>query len=98
MGQYINAKEDGEKCIEVKPDWGKGFQRRAMALHAMGEFDEALKDYQTGCKFDPENAQLKQGLEQCKREQDASVGAGGDESGMFGPESMMKLMANPRIA
>jgi tetratricopeptide (TPR) repeat protein len=32
--EFDKALEDGEKCIEVKPDWGKGYQRKAMALHA----------------------------------------------------------------
>lgn len=58
--------QDGEKCIETKGDWGKGYQRRAMALHAMGKYDEALQDYEKGIQLDPENAQLKQGLEKCK--------------------------------
>jgi stress-induced-phosphoprotein 1 len=48
LNQYTKALEDGEKCIEVKSDWGKGYQRRAMALHALGRFDEALTDYEKG--------------------------------------------------
>lgn len=56
LNQFIKAKEDGEKCIEVKSDWGKGYQRRAMALHAMGQFEEALNDYEKGIQLDPENA------------------------------------------
>jgi cytochrome c-type biogenesis protein CcmH/NrfG len=31
----------------------------------MGQYDEAIKDYETGQKLDPENAQIKQGLEKC---------------------------------
>jgi tetratricopeptide (TPR) repeat protein len=33
--QYSKALADGEKCVEVKPDWGKGYQRRAMAKHSL---------------------------------------------------------------
>ena len=25
LNNFLKAREDGEKCIEVKPDWGKGF-------------------------------------------------------------------------
>lgn len=25
LNEFIKAKEDGEKCIQVKPDWGKGY-------------------------------------------------------------------------
>ena len=32
MNQFSKALEDGEKCIEVKSDWDKGYQRKAMAL------------------------------------------------------------------
>jgi hypothetical protein len=35
-------------------------------------------------------------LEQCKKDKEA--GGGEDASGMFGPQAMMKLMSNPRIA
>jgi cytochrome c-type biogenesis protein CcmH/NrfG len=66
-----------------------------MALHAMGQYDEALKDYETGQKLDPENAQIKQGLEKCLQDKKAGEE---EEKGMFGPQAMMKLMANPRIA
>lgn len=99
LNQFAQALQDGEKCIEVKPDWGKGFQRRAMALHSMGKYDEAILDYEKGIQLDPENAQLKQGYEKCKQEKQ-SVEEGGEDGmgGMFGPQAMAKLMQNPRIA
>ena len=85
LSSFVKAKEDGEKCIEIKPDWGKGYQRRAMALHAMNQFDEAIKDYETGLKYDGDNAQLKQGYEQCKQDKESGAGAGaGEEDEMFG--------------
>jgi stress-induced-phosphoprotein 1 len=31
LGKYQEALTDAEKCIEIKPDWSKGFQRKAMA-------------------------------------------------------------------
>jgi stress-induced-phosphoprotein 1 len=31
LGKYQEAQADAEKCIEIKPDWSKGFQRKAMA-------------------------------------------------------------------
>lgn len=42
LKKYNEALADGEKCIEIKPDWGKGFQRKAMALHGLGQLDKAL--------------------------------------------------------
>lgn len=96
LSQFAKALEDGEKCVSIKPDWGKGYQRRAMALHSLHKLDEALKDYEKGIELDPSNDQLKKGLADCKR--DMSEPEGGDDSGMFGPQAMVKLMANPRIA
>lgn len=32
--QYAAALADAERCIEIKPDWSKGHQRKAMALEA----------------------------------------------------------------
>lgn len=95
LGQFAKALEDGEMCVSVKPDWGKGYQRRAMALHALLKREEALKDYEKGLELDPANEQLKKGLADCKRDMAEPEGDGG---GMFGPEAMMKLMANPRTA
>lgn len=66
-----------------------------MALHAMGQYDEALLDYEKGAELDPENAQIKQGLEKCKQEKQSATE---EEQGMFGPSAMVKLMSNPRIA
>ena len=33
-GDFDKAMTDAELCIEVKPDWSKGYQRKAMALQA----------------------------------------------------------------
>ena len=67
-----------------------------MALQQLGRFDESIASYEQGLKLNPDNAQIKQGLEQCRKEKSAAETD--DASGMFGPEAMMKLMANPRIA
>ncbi len=32
QGKSSTALQDAEKCIEIKSDWDKGYQRRAMAL------------------------------------------------------------------
>ena len=36
LKQHEEALGDAVKCTELKPDWGKGYQRKAMALHGMG--------------------------------------------------------------
>lgn len=49
----------------------------------MGKYAEAITSYEQGLKFNAENAQLKSGLEQCKKDKAATES---DESGMFGPQ------------
>ena len=55
MKAYDQAMWDAEKCIEVKPDWSKGYQRKAMALHSKGDRDEAIKFYEQGVEKDAAN-------------------------------------------
>jgi hypothetical protein len=40
----------------MKGDWSKGYQRKAMALHGMGDLAEAYKTYEEGLKIEPGNA------------------------------------------
>lgn len=65
----------------------------------MGKYDEAIAQYNHGLSLNPDNAQIKQGLEQAQKEKAAAESddqSGAD--GMFGPQQMAKLMSNPRIA
>lgn len=61
----------------------------------MGKFDESIAAYEKGLQLNPENLQIKQGIEQCRKEKAA---AETKDDGMFGPSAKAKLMANPRIA
>ena len=92
------ALEDAEKCIAIKADWDKGHQRKAMALQQLGKYDDAIKSYEEGQRLNADNAQIKQFLEQCKKEKAASETEDDGTDGMFGPQAMVKLMSNPRIA
>ena len=66
-----------------------------MALHQLGRFDEAIASYEEAVRLNGDNAQAKTALEQCRKDKAA---AESEEQGMFGPQAMLKLMANPRIA
>ena len=41
LKNFEQALADGNKCVELKPDWAKGYQRKAMALHGLGKLAEA---------------------------------------------------------
>ena len=37
VGQdYAQALQDADKCVSLKPDWGKGYGRQGAAHHGMG--------------------------------------------------------------
>ena len=56
MQQYGNAFIDGEKCVDLKPDWSKGYLRKGIALHGIRKFDDSIKAFEEGLKLEPGNA------------------------------------------
>lgn len=62
LKKYDLALADGEKAIQIKSDWSKGYQRKAMALHGMGKLEDAYAAYETGLKIEPTNAQIQSGM------------------------------------
>ena len=66
QGNWQNALEDGERCIKISPNWGKGFARKAAALLGLGQAGEALKTYKAGLKADPGNEACKGGIAEAK--------------------------------
>ncbi|KAF4045374.1 DnaJ domain [Phytophthora infestans] len=58
------ALKDAEKCIELKPDWWKGYSRKGAAEHALLRFDAARATYNAGLKLEPDNTSLLQASEE----------------------------------
>ena len=54
--KFEQALDDGNKCIELKADWGKGYQRKGNALHGLGKLEEAIETFEAGLKVEPNNA------------------------------------------
>lgn len=63
LKKYNEALADGEKCIEIKPDWGKGYLRKGQGLTGLRKFDEALESYEKGLEIEPSNKQIQQGVQ-----------------------------------
>uniref|UniRef100_A0A8C7XBB1 Stress-induced-phosphoprotein 1 n=1 Tax=Oryzias sinensis TaxID=183150 RepID=A0A8C7XBB1_9TELE len=62
-GNYENALQDACQTIKIKPDWGKGYSRKAAALEFLGRLEDAKTTYQEGLRHEPNNQQLKEGLQ-----------------------------------
>ncbi|XP_056601859.1 stress-induced-phosphoprotein 1 [Triplophysa dalaica] len=62
-GDYDNALKDACQTIKIKPDWGKGYSRKAAALEFLGRLEDAKTTYQEGLRQESANQQLKEGLQ-----------------------------------
>ncbi|KAF9324195.1 Hsp90 cochaperone [Podila minutissima] len=93
---YQQALEDGEKTVELKADWAKGYGRKAAALFGLGRYPEANDVYEAGLKLEPTNVLLQKGLSETQQamEKEASMGIGQ----FFGPDVFTKMADNPKLA
>lgn len=87
------------QCIELNPQFSKGFVRKGAALHGLRQYPEAVMAYEEGLQVEPESALLKKGLADVQKIMDQEMG-GSDPMGMgqmfSDPQLKAKLMANPK--
>ncbi|KAI9802259.1 MAG: hypothetical protein M1825_002980 [Sarcosagium campestre] len=103
LKDYEKSLEDANKTITIKPDWPKGWSRKAAALRGSGDLVGSLDAFEEVLKLDPANAQAKSGLASVRRAIDAEAradGLAGDPSGGLGnlfndPQLIQKLAKNP---
>jgi L1 cell adhesion molecule like protein len=62
LGQYEDAIADGRTCVELAPQWGKGYSRLASALLLSGDAAQSVSVYCQGIAHDPTNTALTKGL------------------------------------
>ena len=77
MGKLNAAIEDAEKCIEIKPEWGKGHSRLGVALFKKGDLDGAQKAYSAGLACDPNNVQCDDGIAEVRKAKERAILNGG---------------------
>ncbi|XP_064359304.1 stress-induced-phosphoprotein 1 [Dromaius novaehollandiae] len=63
LGDYARALADACRTVELRPDWAKGYSRKAAALEFLGRLEEARGTYEEGLRREPGSAQLRQGLQ-----------------------------------
>jgi len=104
-GDGNNALEDAKSTIAINPDFSKGYSRKGAALHTLKRYNDAIAAYEEGLTTFPDDAALKTGLAEAKRDKDGpSRGSGGGGAGFgmpgmtnpFGDQLIQKMMLNPK--
>lgn len=92
MHRYEDALADAERCIELKPDFGKGYVRKCDALKGLGRLDDAMKALDDGeAAVGDAEPMLAQRRASLAEEQAAPF-----MRNLFGPDMESKLRANPK--
>lgn len=104
QGNGNNALEDANSCINLNPQFAKGYSRKGAALHALKRYNDSIAAYNEGVEKFPSDAGLKKGLEDVTREKDAppmGMGGGGTGGpiggGLFSPAMMAQMAMDPRM-
>ena len=74
LGRHEESLEDADACIKIKPDWGKGYQRKGTALQKLGKNGEAMEAYSKGLEIDPANNAMKTALDEMQAANESKLG------------------------
>ena len=94
-GDASSALADGQRCVELKKDWAKGYTRKGAALHALRRYDDAIQAYEEGLAIAPSDAGLQSGLSEVQKIKESSQSPPG--GGLFGPQMIAKLAGHPKF-
>jgi len=62
LEQFELALKDAEKCIEIEPDWVKGYFRKGKALFGLQQFVEAIDSLQHALSIEKNNREIQEAL------------------------------------
>eukprot|EP00606_Chrysophyceae_sp_TOSAG23-5_P001077 GSChrysophyteH2.ASY1.ANO1.1454.1 assembled CDS len=95
-GSVNDAAADADKCIEIKPDWTKGYLRKGQALTKAADFEGARTALKAGLKVDANDKGINDAMVELERAENAPP-AGGGMGGLFGPQMLAKLAGHPKF-
>jgi translocation protein SEC72 len=67
LKEYGASLADAEAIVQLKRPWSKGHFRKAKALQAMGQLEEAKKAIELGLLFDPNDNECNLALKEIKK-------------------------------
>jgi len=67
LEKYDQAVQDAEKCVELSPEWAKGYSRLGTALMSKGDISHAIEILEKGLKLDPTNTAMQQSLSEAQK-------------------------------
>lgn len=79
IAKLQKALQDADKCIELRPEWEKGYFRKGCTLEAMNDLPSALDVYKSGMKCAPDSKEISskvQRLESLVKQQKTAQKAG----------------------
>lgn len=92
MGEYNHASKDCDSALEIQPTFVKAMTRKAHCYYWTKEYHKALEWYQKALQSEPDNAELRQGVDRTLAQINASSG-----DGEMDEERVRRAMADPDI-
>ena len=65
--EYSAALLDANKCVEIDPQWTKGFSRKGDALYALGRFTDAYNAYNSALRINPNDSTISSKRDQAQQ-------------------------------
>lgn len=62
LGEYPTAIKDCDEAMHLSPNFVKAYIRKGNCQFFMKEYHKCLETYEKGLKIDPENTELKEGM------------------------------------
>jgi len=92
LGEYPLGLADCNKCIELKPDFVKGYTRKGHIHFFMKEYQKALEAYDQGLKLEENNAELQEGIKRTIEAVNHQENKGAPDK-----ETLERAMRNPEV-
>lgn len=67
INHISKALHDAEICVELAPNWSKGYNRLGTAQQGLKRFDAAIQSFKKGIELDPNNPALWSCLKLCEK-------------------------------